>query len=80
MKEKRTMNYRCGHELEESTARNLGRGRAREQRIANYAKINCASCKRQLTIDRAHKLTHADGSPLSEQEVINYLAKHGIKE
>src|ERR1035438_8139019 len=41
--------HKCGHEMD---LRNMGRGLAREQRIATKAKTLCVSCHRQYLAEQ----------------------------
>jgi len=60
--------YRCGHTADEP--RNMGRGMAREHRLANFFASNCPECARLNAVLFAAKLTHVDGTRynLAEQE------------
>lgn len=74
------MTYACGHEIPADRLRNMGRGMAREKRIASVAACVCPACGRQSIIAMAHRLTLADGTPYTPEQVARYLAKRGITE
>lgn len=69
-----TMSFSCGHEGE--VPPNMGRGKAREQRLAKYFGRRCPTCQLQSIKDLAARLTRLDGTPYTAAEQADYVARH----
>jgi hypothetical protein len=79
-----TMTYKCGHEGE--VPRNMGRGVARENRLADHFGRNCLACRREAAAQQAAKMSvllpgfDANGKrlmrPYTSEEIAAYVAKH----
>ena len=68
------IHYKCGHVLPQPIAQNLGRGKARLQRIHYFGQILCAECADERRKIFASQLTHIDGTPYSADEQARYTA------
>ena len=57
--------FTCGHSGDDP--RNMGRGGARERRLAEYYGTACFDCRLSSAVASAHRLTDIRGVPLSGQ-------------
>jgi hypothetical protein len=67
------MNWRCGHTVEISC---LGRGSARQDRVAKLVELLCESCAKLKATEYAGKLTMRGGSPLPAEMQAKHIEKY----